>query len=302
MRIETHTQDRKLLARAIAEWIHAPVHYDGMPTCAYSIGSVKVLRDGSIETDDAEAWAALTPFFQGNGWIPETTPEQEEQMQEHNEQIQEENQPAEITRQCVSIPLRNNTAAEVEKLIRALFARQKLINAMTKGDALFIDDELIDLLNDADLDSIDKICELLKKESEIGMVRGVEISDQRICMEFPFDAEQPTIWQHYADLLIAVADHAFKAHHVNSKLIDPEEHEMKYFCHSWICQLGFGGPDHAEKRAALLNHLTGYAAFRNSEKMDRHKARCAERRAERRAERNAQNDRNAEVEDNEADR
>ena len=71
MRMETHTPDRKLLAKAIGEWLDKGVHYDGMPHCTYSIGAVKVDRNGVITTDDQESWDTLQPFFQesrmGNG-------------------------------------------------------------------------------------------------------------------------------------------------------------------------------------------------------------------------------------------
>ena len=67
-----------------------------------------------------------------------------------------------------------------------------------------------------------------------------------------------------------------KAHHVSSKRVEPLDSEMKYFCRSWLMQLGMGGADSKATRAALLNHLHGYAAFRTADKMDAHRARYAE--------------------------
>ena len=48
MRVETHCQNRKLLAQAISEWVHDPVHYDGAPAMTYSIGPFKVQGDASV--------------------------------------------------------------------------------------------------------------------------------------------------------------------------------------------------------------------------------------------------------------
>lgn len=72
MRIETGLSgtNRKLLAQAIGEHLHDEPHYNGVPNCSYSIGSVTVERDGAIVSDDAQAWEALTPLFQNHGWIP----------------------------------------------------------------------------------------------------------------------------------------------------------------------------------------------------------------------------------------
>ena len=297
MRIETHTEDRKTLAKAIAEWIHEPVCYNRAPTYSYSIGPVTVDRGGAILCDDAEAWTTLMPFFEGLGW--RETAEQELQAHlgtatepEHNEA--QENTTEENGNHCTNIPLHNCTVANVENLIRTLHAHQKMINAMMQTEALFIDDEVVDLLNDADPQSIGQISELVRSESAIGMIRGVEITeDEHFLMMGPTNGPQSTQWWHCATLAIAVADHAFKAHHVNSKLIDPEENAMKYFCNSWLNQLGLGGSENKDLRKALLGHLHGFAAFRSADKMEAHKARfIARRRAARQ---------NAEVENNEAD-
>ena len=51
--------------------------------------------------------------------------------------------------------------------------------------------------------------------------------------------------------------------------------EMKYFCRSWLMQLGMGGADFKATRAALLNHLQGYAAFRTADRMAAHRSRYA---------------------------
>lgn len=59
---------------------------------------------------------------------------------------------------------------------------------------------------------------------------------------------------------------------------------MKYFCRSWLIQLGFGGPEHKEDRRVLLGHLHGFAAFRTADKMDAHKAKLAAKRGTRRVE------------------
>lgn len=72
MRIETglNGSNRKLLAQEIGEHLHDEPHYNGVPTCSYSIGTVTVERDGAIVSDDTQAWEALTTLFQTHGWLP----------------------------------------------------------------------------------------------------------------------------------------------------------------------------------------------------------------------------------------
>ena len=54
MRVETNMADqRKLLAQAISEWIHEPVQYEGVPSCAYRVGAVRVERGGVITSEDS---------------------------------------------------------------------------------------------------------------------------------------------------------------------------------------------------------------------------------------------------------
>jgi len=77
-----------------------------------------------------------------------------------------------------------------------------------------------------------------------------------------------------------MADKAKNARRVSATLIEPADEELKYFCHSFLLQLGFGGAEHKDLRTALLGHLTGYAAFRTTEKMKKHSEKCtAQRRA-----------------------
>ena len=273
MRLETHSPDRKTLANAIGEWLHEPVHYDGAPSMTYSIGPVKVERDASITCDDTDVWAALTPFFQNYGWLPEaeTNTGQEVSTTETNT-AQAADTTETITVNSVSIPLSGFTPQSAANLVRLVYTRQDLLNAMTRGDTIFVDDEVISLLSDRPPESMDDLGTLLDSEAAVGMLRGIGIADGKLTIDFPFSEERPTDWQHYAKLMFALADKARAATRVNARRIRPYDAEMKYFCNSLLNQLGFGGAEHKELRSVLLGHLTGYAAFRNREKMAAHRA------------------------------
>ena len=126
--------------------------------------------------------------------------------------------------------------------------------------------------------SADQIQEILRQEIDVGMVKGIDINDGKITMDFPFDEANPTQWQAYAELLLRLDKHCRNANRANTKKIIPADGEMKYFCHCWLIQLGMGGPEQKANRRILLGHLPGYAAFRNEEKMKAHIARIAQRR------------------------
>ena len=296
MRIETNIPDRKTLAKAISEWIHEPVHYDGVPRCSYSIGPVKVEHDGAIACDNSDAWMTLMPFFQNHGWLEAAEAELPAPIQEQNEKSEEaENEngtdddfiltppvlePPTITETSVGIPLNTLNVAELGNLLRLVYTRQDLINAMAKADTVFIDEEVITLLDDTAPDTVDAVMKLVHDESVLGMLRGIAFSEDRLNITLPYDANDPTAWQPMARLFIAMADKAREAHRVSSKRITPAADEMKYFCNSLLNQLGFGGAAHKALRKALLGHLTGYAAFRSTDKMNAHKARMKEQRTE----------------------
>ena len=282
MKLETHTPDRKLLAQAISEQIHEPVHYNGVPRCTYSIGPVTVERDGAITTDSTEAWNTLMPLFDTYGWLTEAQEQLQADLEapaaqpEPREETEPDSEPP--TGMNLSYSLESFTAAGLTNFLRALYTRQKLINAMMKTELLFIDEELITLLHDSKPDTVEAVCGLLMQEFRVGMVKGIYTDDNRLHIDLRYDPGEDTAWMNHAQLLNRLMETAKSAHHMSGKLIDPEETAMKYFCHSWLIALGFGGPDFKGLRAALLKHLPGYSAFRTTEKMDAHKAKFIERR------------------------
>ena len=299
MTLQTTVQNRKVLADHLARLIGEPYRYLGVPSCAYQVGPYTINRDGSIDGEDLEA---IRSFLVENDYIHETIgviPEDnlaepngtednvvEEDSGAESDSEQEEDVDAEIQTMddidglSVSIPLNDYTPLGLTCLLKTLYTRQVLINAMTQSDSIFLDEEVADRLQEEKPDTIEKIQELLQQEIDAGMVRGVEIADGKISMDFPFDPQQPTKWQAYADLLMRIEKHSRAAHHVAVKKLAPEDSEMKYFCRNWLMQLGMGGPDQKENRNILLGHLHGYAAFRTADKMEAHKARYITRRRE----------------------
>ena len=271
MTIETRTDDRKAMAKALAAELGTEAKYLGMPSCAYQVGPYTIRRDGSIEGEDFEA---IRSFLASGGYIEEGLPANPDP-----EPVQEDpDADGSITSMCVTIPLKDYSTQGLVNLLRTLYARQNLLNAMILRGLIHIDQELIDRLADEKPETPGQIQEILRDEIQAGMITGVDLEDGRLKIAFPYDENNPTVWTTYSNVIIAVADRARNAKSANTVLITPAESEMKYFCRSWLMQLGFGGADRKEDRRILLDHLTGFAAFRTADKMEAHKAKLAAKR------------------------
>lgn len=296
MTIETRTEDRKAMAKALAAELGTEARYMGMPTCAYQVGPYTVNKDGSIDGEDFEP---IRGFLIREGLIEEaaeTAPEIEtdsviEELADRLSRVPSvdsihENQGGEdtVTGMSVSIPTDGYAPQALINLLRTFFSRQKLLNAMMKGGAIHIDQELVDRLAEEKPDTAERIQEILRNEIDAGMCEGIHLEDGKLTVDFPFDESAPTAWTAYSKVIIAMADRAKTQRNASAAPLSPEDSEMKYFCRSWLIQLGFGGPEHKEDRRVLLGHLHGFAAFRTADKMDAHKAKLAAKRGTRRVE------------------
>ena len=290
MTIATQCEDRREMVRKLSGFLNQPAIYLRTPTYAFRIGEITVNRDASVsgETDQ------LTPvarFLLDNGYINELpaglgeahadseavasseeviNPEADEAPATHSEDVT-----GPVDRISVSLPLNSCTPQGLIHILRTLYARQNLIAAMTRCDFIRMDEEVIDLLNDSRPDSIAQISELLRREAEAGMITGVAVEEDKLKLDTCYKRENPAGWNDFAKLLTTMAARAMKVHRVSSKRVEPLDSEMKYFCRSWLMQLGMGGADFKATRAALLNHLQGYAAFRTADRMAAHRSRYA---------------------------
>lgn len=109
MTIETRTEDRKALAKALAEELGTEARYMGVPSCAYQVGGYTVNKDGSISGEDFEP---IRDFLIRNGYIEET-------LTEHTEEEPAENA---VDGMSVSIPIREFAAPALINLLRTLYS------------------------------------------------------------------------------------------------------------------------------------------------------------------------------------
>ena len=298
MTIETHTNDRKALVKAIAEELGVPSTYLRAPTYGYSVGDFTVDRDGNIIGED---FTPLRDFLQRNGFLPEE-PAAENTAEE--ELDSEEEAPADseaepITAMDISIPARDVNPTQMKNLVFTLYARQALINRMAQGDCLNVPAILIERLKEETPETLDDFTSLLDDAKAIAELTGFDYRDGKVTMTFPFDETQPTRWTAYANLLSRIFDSAMKAQRVFPEQVELDAQNEKYLAHVWLLRLGYHGADFKVERKILLGHLKGYCAFGDSGKMQAHKEKYTAIRRERRAaEQEAQGNDAAEVTEN----
>ncbi|MBR4538448.1 MAG: hypothetical protein IKO52_06340 [Clostridia bacterium] len=295
MTIETHTNDRKALVKAIADELGTTSTYLRAPTYAYQVGDYTVDRDGNIIGED---FAALYDFLWRNGLLPEeiaanleapavAQSDDEASDSEETEDAAEQETPADseaepVTSMEITIPAHDVTVGQLKNLTFMLYARQALINRMTRSDCLNIPDILIERLKEEPPETLEDFTSLLDDSKAIAGMTGFDFQDGKVSMAFPFDETEPTKWTAYANLLNRIYDAAVKATRVFPDKVEPDAQNEKYLAHTWLQRLGYSGADFKAERKILLRHLTGYCAFANDDKMQAHKEKYTAIRRERR--------------------
>ena len=256
MTLQTNPAERREVVRAISERLGSPAVYLRMPTCAYRIGGLTVEQDGSIASDDEVLLDGLRPMLIERGWLTET--------------------PAAETE--LSFPVEDWAVPQLNNLIRVLYGNQHILRRMMRSDALYIDRQLVERLEEAQ--TLDDLEARLADGVAAEMLKGCRIQNGKFTFEAILDECDLTRWQVYGTLLGAILQHAKAAKRVFLKA-DADSENEKYRANSLLTRWGFAGPEHKELRRALTGHLGGYAAFKNEAGMRAHREKYARLRRER---------------------
>lgn len=278
MTLQTNPAERREMVQAISERLGSPAVYLRTPTCAYRIGNLTVERDGSIASDDDALLETLRPMLMERGWLTDAASDSEAEAPTAKTEPTE--QDSEITQMELSFPVENWTVPQLKNLLRTLYSNQHILRRMTQSDALYIDRQLVERLDEAQTlaDWEARLADGLAAET----LKGCRIQDGKFTFEATFDERDPTRWQVYGTLLGAMLRHAKAAKRVFLKA-DADSENEKYRANSLLTRLGFGGPEHKELRRVLMGHLSGYAAFRNEAGMRAHREKYAQLRREQQA-------------------
>ena len=278
MTLQTNPTDRREMVQAIAERLGSPAVYLRTPTYAYRIGNLTVERDGSIASDDEALLETLRPMLMERGWLTDAAADSEAEAPAAKAEPTEQN--SETTQMELSFPVEDWTVPQLKNLLHTLYSNQHILRRMTQSDALYIDRQLVERLDEAQTlaDWEARLADGLAAET----LKGCRIRDGKFTFEASLDDRDPTRWQVYGTLLGAMLRHAKAAKRVFLKA-DADSENEKYRANSLLTRLGFGGPEHKELRRVLMGHLSGYAAFRNEAGMRAHREKYAQLRRERQA-------------------
>ena len=278
MTLQTNPTDRREMVQAIAERLGSPAVYLRTPTYAYRIGNLTVERDGSIASDDEALLETLRPMLMERGWLTDAAADSEAEAPAAKTEPTEQN--SETTQMELSFPVEDWTVPQLKNLLHTLYSNQHILRRMTQSDALYIDRQLVERLDEAQTlaDWEARLADGLAAET----LKGCRIRDGKFTFEASLDDRDPTRWQVYGTLLGAMLRHAKAAKRVFLKA-DADSENEKYRANSLLTRLGFGGPEHKELRRVLMGHLSGYAAFRNEAGMRAHREKYAQLRRERQA-------------------
>ena len=277
MTLRTNPADRKKMVQAISEQLGSPAIYLRTPTCAYRIGSLTVERDGSIVSDDDALLETLRPMLMERGWLTDAADSEAEASVAKMEPAEQD---SETTQMELSFPVEDWTVPQLKNLLHTLYSNQHILCRMMRSDALCIDRQLVERLEEAQ--TLDDLEARLADGVAAEMLKGCRIRDGKFTFEAILDERDPTRWQVYGTLLGAILQHAKAAKRVFLKA-DADSENEKYHANSLLTRLGFGGPEHKELRRVLMGHLNGYAAFRNEAGMRAHREKYARLRRERQA-------------------
>ena len=187
MTLQTNPADRREVVRAISERLGSPAVYLRMPTCAYRIGDLTVERDGSIASDDGALLDGLRPMLMERGWLTDAADS-------------EADAPAAETE--LSFPVEDWAVSQLTNLLGILYSHQHILRRMMESDALYIDRQLVERLDEAQTlaDWEARLADGVAAE----MLKGCRIQDGKFTFEATFDDRDPTRWQVYGTLLGAM--------------------------------------------------------------------------------------------------
>ena len=206
----------------------------------------------------------------GLGWLKaELIPESDERLEELTAD--------ELT---ISFPVEGITVTALKNLTFMLYTRQNLINHMTGENRLWISDLLVNRLREYTPETPENFTDLLDDCRAMGELDGFDFREGIVTLSFPFDETQPEKWTAYAGMTHRMIRAAQEATRVTPKRIETDNE--KYAMRSWLMRLGYGGPDLKGERRILLAGLQGYAAFKTSDGMARHREKYAALRQARR--------------------
>ena len=213
---------KKKLVKLISSHLGVESKYLGVPSCAYSIGSYTVNKDGSLSWDeDDEKTAELLEAIKAEGF----TASEDEEAEEEEVLIEEENEEeAEVNRLCISFPKSMYDERTLENLKNLVEGTGALMKKAFKAESL-----------------------------------EIVVDDEKV--SFPwFELIDSDHFNAYTQFITAITKMAREQKRILAKEREVENEKYAFRC--FLLRLGFIGDDYKLTRKILLENLEGSAAFK----------------------------------------
>ncbi len=311
MRAITNITNRKQLATTLSELLAVPSRYDYMPNYTFTIGQVKIQRNGDITTEDLETWEKLIPFFEREGYTLDALPESVHQesaqaFEEEQRTINQEEQNAPIQANAPILALEQTTPTDepttptpeltesttepieppelltVEMSVDDLNAKQ-LLNLVT----LFYNKQYLlnkatqgntIFIEEAFVDELsaqpnkEHMLELLVEHQQSERLQGFEIQHGVLKCTFKKDQRVEEMSMALLRLVFIMVKYAKDSLHIQKHKIVANDYGEKFFMYSWLTSLGYAAGELKQDRRWLVKNLKGSCAFCSFEAEQKHKA------------------------------
>lgn len=227
--------DRRALIAALEQEEGLAAAYQGAPSFRYVIGDYTVLRDGSLEVEDAKADTALIGRLADAGLVEGAAADT-----------------------GISFPMDGFSGRTMTNIVNSLAARGGMINkAIGKPDAIHMGAKLVRTLKAENPDTISEFMDALHRSGGEKAMRGLRIVEERLV--FTGLPDTPACHALAERIVQAAATRGW------IKAREPETENEKYSFRVWLNALGMKGQEYAAARAELLKNLSGDSAFRTEE-------------------------------------
>ena len=280
MRFSKHTEaetfNRKELVRTLAAHLGIQSVYNGMPTRSYTVGPYTIDGDGSIVGDDI---TPLRDFLIENGYAEPEDFQAPAETGNADTGTQPDDSESAIAADSdgvmtIGIPVPDMTVLALKNMVFMLYTKQYLLNRSFGKPLLTISEQLITRLQEITPETIDEFQTILQDAKGLGLLEGFSFEEGKAVMAFPLDEHEPVKWVLYSDLLNLIIRSALSTKRTRPVLQKPENE--RYFMHSWLIRLGCGGSDFKALRRLMIGNLSGYCAFPDENRAQKHRDRYKE--------------------------
>ena len=244
MEIKTKTENRSIMAKAIAKELGVESQYQGPPSFAYQVGELLVTREGSIQSDNEALLEQIRPFLLEKGWLEE-----------------------DIELFLVNLPTAGMDGIHLTNLVNMVHSKQYLLNRVLRGEYFSISADFVQELKAKAPQSASDFLAIYQEFPE-GDCKGLTFTEDRVAFAFAMQ-EDPDRVKALMELATAIVAACKQAKRVGSaETISDNE---KFYLRAWLVRIGLGEKEHKQSRHLLLEGLKGHTAFKTPEQQERHR-------------------------------